>query len=409
MSTDPAPNLATSLDVFHPPAMVGKVGYHDQQAYELGLYGFEIRRIRTGRQIELADGRTVTDFATNCPLGVNEQPKVRLAAIEAIVDFGSVHSSIASARATTWMTSEIAERVSKMKGPGSSARLYPTTLSANQAVSAGISETGGHIVIDPRSHATVMSAVGKPQNLHVCKDSVRLAGVYAASSGRSVWLVGDGLYSMGKFADFDAIIEFLRKNPNGYVWLDDAHSVGMLGNAGRGEAMERLSEKSISDRVVVTGSFGKAFGAAGGFAVGSDAFITKMLKTSVADRFSCNVDVAAQGAILAAMEMLADGDALLDRQRALEERLKIFDSRLLESGIVCEQHASKIAFRLVPFATPEVAIEVAGKMLAKGFMTTPVYYPTIARGVGGIRVSISAAHAPADVKTLADLFVDFNS
>lgn len=409
MSLDSVPNVATSLEVFRPPVKVGKVANHDQQAYELGLYGFEIRRIRTGRQIELADGRTVTDFATNCPLGVNEHPDVRLAAIEAIVDFGAVHSSIASARATTWMTSEIAVRVSEMKGAGSSARLYPTTLSANEAVAAGVLDAGGHIVIDPRSHATVMAAVGKPENLHVCKSSIRLANEYAASSGRAVWLVGDGLYSMGGFADFDGIIEFLRKNPNGHVWLDDAHSVGMLGHKGRGEAMERLADKSISDRVVVTGSFGKAFGAAGGFAVGSDVFIKKMLKTSVADRFSCNVDVGAQGAILAAMKMLADGDALRDRQRALEKRLNVFDSTLVKSGIVCEQHASKIAFRLVPFETPETAIEVAGKMLANGFMTTPVYYPTIARGAGGIRVSISAAHALEGVKTLANLFVDFNS
>ncbi|XZE56633.1 aminotransferase class I/II-fold pyridoxal phosphate-dependent enzyme [Planctomycetaceae bacterium SH139] len=254
-----------------------------------------------------------------------------------------------------------------------------------------------------------MSAIGNAKNLHVCKNSIRLAHEYASGSGRSVWLVGDGLYSMGSFADFDAIICFLQKNPNGHVWLDDAHSVGMLGHNGRGEAMERLCDPGISERVVITGSFGKAFGAAGGFAVGSEEFVQRMLQTSVADRFSCNVDVAAQGAILAAMRILGEPETLHSLQQDLQERLDIFDSVLIKNGILCEQHGSKIAFRLVPFTSPEIAIDVAGKLLANGFITTPVYYPTIARGEGGIRVSISAAHSLEHIAILAELLVDLNS
>jgi 8-amino-7-oxononanoate synthase len=382
---------------------------HDQQAIELGLYRFVIRRIKPGRHIELIDGRWVADFATNCPLGVNERPEVRLAAVEAISDFGSVHSSIASARAGTWLAPEIAQRLAELKGPSSVARLYPTTLSANQAVSTGVVNADVHIVIDPRVHATVMAAIGKPQNMHVCKNSVRLANEYAASSSRTVWLVGDGLYSMGGFADFASIRDFLFRNPNGRVWLDDAHSVGMLGKDGRGEAMEQLSDAEISDRVVVTGSFGKAFGAAGGFAVGSQAFISDMLKTSVADRFSCNIDIAAQGAILASMKLLADPSTLRGLQLELEKRLHCFDSTVIKHGLACEQHASKIAFRLVPFRDAETAISVAGKLLENGFITTPVYFPTIARGAGGIRVSISASHSVDQVRSLALLLVDLTA
>lgn len=378
----------------------------DEQAREHGVYGFEIAAIHQGRRVTLATGQNVTDFATNCPFGINELPAVQLAAIRAINSFGGLHASIASARATTYLTRIIIDRLAEMKGPASSARIYPTTLSANTATADGIKRSGAQIVIDPRSHATMMSAVsGIPQErVTISKNSVSVAEAYSSTCTRTVFLAGDGLYSMGKFADYEAIRRALLQCPNLRVWLDDAHSVGMHGRNGRGEAMEQLYD--FANRVVVSGSFGKAFGAAGGFVVAPESFIDEMLKASVADRFSCNLDVAAQGAIVASMNLLSDSNQLRSLQRTLEQRLAQFDGILSKQRIVTEQHGSKIAFRLVPFNGPEVAIEVAGKMLTNGVMTTPVYYPTIGKGTGGIRVSISAAHSPEQVDALATMFVD---
>ena len=378
----------------------------DALARKLGVYGFEISQILEGRRVAIANcDHLVVDFATNCPFGINEMPEVRMAAIEAVSRYGGLHSSIAAARATTGMTSEVISRIGAMKGSQSSARLYPTTLSANSAVGCAIQNSKSQIVIDPYAHATMMAAINcvPADRKIVSKNPIGVAKEFAATSTRTVYLLGDGLYSMGKFADFDGICDFLSTCPNGRVWLDDAHSVGLRGRDGRGEAMERLSE--FEDRSIVTGSLGKAFGAAGGFAVGPQSFINEMLKASVADRFSCNVTLAAQGAILAAMRLLADPTKLKTFQRSLETRLARFDELVLKGGIVTEQHNSPIAFRLLPCDGPIAAIRIAGKLLAAGFMTTPVYFPTIARDKGGIRVSLSCSHSEQDVEQIADLLV----
>ncbi len=156
------------------------------------------------------------------------------------------------------------------------------------------------------------------------------------------------------------------------------------------------------ERCVVTGSFGKAFGAAGGFMAGPSGFIDEALKTSVPDRFSCNLDMAGLGAVDAAMDVLERPGEIEELQAQLAKRLALFDGGLAAAGVKTAQMGSTIAFRVVPFAGAMEAIEAAAELLwDEGFLTTPVYYPTIARGKGAIRVSMSALHEVEDSQRLA--------
>jgi 7-keto-8-aminopelargonate synthetase-like enzyme len=379
----------------------------DQQARERNLYGVSILRCLSDRRVEIASAggpKVVVDCATNSPFALNQRPEVITGALRAVREYGALHSSIAAARAQTGIAAEIMERLAAMKGGDSLARIYPTTFSANLAAAAGFAALDCTAVVHPNAHATVQSAIDAafdPSRVIRTKNTAEVAGAFAKTTRRPVVIVEDGLYSMGRFADFDSFRSYLDTTLKGYVWLDDAHSVGMRGKDGCGEAMERM--RGYEDRVLVSGSFGKAFGAAGGFLVGPSSFVTTALGVSVADRFSCNLDVAAQGAVLAAMKIVGVRGELESLQDALAERLKMLDDALAAAGVVTEQAGASIAFRVVPFAGPSEAIHAAGVLLDQaGFLTTPVYYPTIARGAGAIRISLSAGHAVADVEALID-------
>ena len=378
---------------------------HDGLARSASVYGLEIVRLTGARHliIQTQQGeRSAIDFATNSPLGLNERAEVRDGAIEAIRKYGALHASIATARANTALSSAIAQRLVQMKGGDSLARVYPTTLSANIAVAAGLSQLDCTVVVHPNAHATVqlaLKAALPAERVIRTGNTVEVALAFAKTTRRPVAIVEDGLYSMGHFADFAALRRFLDNVPNGLVWLDDAHSVGMRGKAGRGDAMEQLA--SYAQSVVVTGSFGKAFGAAGGFMVGPRLFVEAALKSSVADRFSCNLDIAGLGAVAAALDLLAVPEELERLQNRLAERLERLDAGLSAAGLETPQARSPIAFRVVPFKGPIQAIRAAGELLQNdGFLTTPVYFPTIARNAGAIRLSVSAAHEIADVDAL---------
>jgi 7-keto-8-aminopelargonate synthetase-like enzyme len=382
----------------------------DVKARKQNLYGVQILRCNRGRRIEIAEGEGsewVLDFATNGPFGLNLRPEVVERTLRFVREFGTLHTSIAVGRAQTGISREIIRRLEEMKGPDSSARIYPTTFAANCATAGGIGGMNCTVVMHPNVHATVQFALRgalTPDHIIKTKNTAEVATTYALGSRRKVVVVEDGLYSMGRFADFAELSRFVAKCPNGMVWFDDAHSVGMRGRDGRGEAMEKMS--AYSDQTIITGSFGKAFGAAGGFLAAPSAFVRATLEVSVSDRFSCNLDVAAQGSILAAMELLADRDVYTSLQTNLNSRLQYVDDTLSRNGILTEQLRTPIAFRVVSFPTPDLAIEAAGVLLKKHrILSTPVYYPTVAYGTGAIRFAISADHSQADVAKLTDSLI----
>jgi 7-keto-8-aminopelargonate synthetase-like enzyme len=134
--------------------------------------------------------------------------------------------------------------------------------------------------------------------------------------------------------------------------------------------------------------------------------VQDVLQASVADRFSCNLDVAAQGAVLAAMRLLSDPKEMASLQHQLDVRLQRIDEVLADAGIATEQAGTSIAFRVVRFAGPKAAIRAAKGLLEDGgFMTTPVYYPTIERGGGAIRISLSVGHTMADIDALLEALI----
>lgn len=84
-------------------------------------------------------------------------------------------------------------------------------------------------------------------------------------SKRNVFVVVEGVYSMdGDIAPLREVIEVVEEwlpAGNGYVIVDEAHSVGVLGQQGRGLVCELGLEDRVWARVL---GFGKAMGCSGG-------------------------------------------------------------------------------------------------------------------------------------------------
>lgn len=63
-----------------------------------------------------------------------------------------------------------------------------------------------------------------------------------------------------------------------YVYLDEAHSIGAVGDSGRGVCQELGVDTSLVD--VMMGTFTKSFGAAGGYVAGSRALVEELRRHS---------------------------------------------------------------------------------------------------------------------------------
>jgi 7-keto-8-aminopelargonate synthetase-like enzyme len=104
---------------------------------------------------------------------------------------------------------------------------------------------------------------------------------------------------------------------------------------------------------------------------------------------------------MASLRILARPGTLTTLRAQLNTRLAIVDAALAANGLRAEQAGTSIPFRVIYFGGPEEAISSAGTLLEEAdCLTTPVYHPTIARGAGAIRISISVGHAVEDIHKL---------
>ena len=94
----------------------------------------------------------------------------------------------------------------------------------------------------------------------------------------------EGLYSMeGDIPDMKRVA-LLKEKYRFYLFVDEAHSIGALGETGRGVCEFRGIPTSQVD--ILMGTFTKSFGAAGGYIAGSKELIQHLKKTSISYIYS---------------------------------------------------------------------------------------------------------------------------
>jgi 8-amino-7-oxononanoate synthase len=177
------------------------------------------------------------------------------------------------------------------------------------------------------------------------------------------------------------------------AWLvvDDAHGFGVLGE-GRGS----LAHFDIgSERIVYMGTLGKAAGVAGAFVAAHPSVIETLVQSARSYVYTTAAPPLLAETLRAALAAIRDGAG---RRARLAELIAAF-----------RRASGEWPWKLLPSSTPiqpivvgdvETTCAVADALLARGILVPPIRPPTVPAGTARLRVSLSAAHSPADVETL---------
>ena len=169
--------------------------------------------------------------------------------------------------------------------------------------------------------------------------------------------------------------------------VDEAHAVGLLGAYGRGLA----DELGVADRIEVQmGTLGKALGASGGYVCGSRILIDYLINRARSFIFSTAPVPAAAAAALAGVNLTRG--PLGDERRA---HLWSLTRELTRSE-------RRDAIIPIPIGGEDEAMRVAAALREEGIFIPAVRYPTVARGSARLRLTLSAAHQPEDIRRLAE-------
>ena len=214
-----------------------------------------------------------------------------------------------------------------------------------------------------------------------------------------VVVISDGVFSMiGQLQDLNKLDQLKQKYDskfkNGVLTvIDDAHGVGAVGRTGRG--VEEVF-KAKADVLIAT--YGKAFGADGGYVVSNQVIIDYLRESSATYIYSNSISPGTAGAALGAISLLS-GSKSVKILQTLHENIAYFKK---EAGKVDIPFAADSVHPVQPVLIGDTlkTKKIVGELFKMGFLTTAISYPVVPLGRDEIRVQINANHNKQSIQLL---------
>ena len=214
--------------------------------------------------------------------------------------------------------------------------------------------------------------------------------------GTNVLIVVEGLYSMlGDRAPL-ADIAALKNRYGAYLLVDEAHSLGVLGQNGRGLAEEAGVEKSVD---FVVGTFSKSLGTIGGFCASNHPELDLIRYASRPYVFTASSWPSVIASTRAALNVIRSRPEL--RPRLWNNAVRLYQ-RLKDEGFRVGPEASPII--AVRFDDVEKAFSVWRGLLENGVYVNMVLPPATPDGGALLRCSLSAEHTRQQIDRIGDAF-----
>lgn len=204
------------------------------------------------------------------------------------------------------------------------------------------------------------------------------------------FIIVESIYSMdGDEANLRRLTE-LAKEHQAFLYVDDAHAVGVYGPLGFGKAAEHAS-----DIAFVMGTFSKALGGFGSYLGCSKVVRDYLINTCKGFIYSTGLPPAVLGAISAALEIVP---TLNDLRKKLEEKSKILRQFFCENQLNSGQSTTHIIPWIIGDA--DDTVRVAHLLEEAGILAVAIRPPSVAINQSRIRFCLSALHGEKEMACL---------
>ncbi len=290
-------------------------------AKKAGYYPYFIPLDENEGTVASYKGHRLIMIGSNNYLGLTTDPRVKVAAQEAIEKYGSSCTGARFLNGTLALHEELEQELAELVNK-EAALVFGNGYQVNLGVISSLLGRRDVAIIDHDDHASIIDgcrlSVGETRRFHhndldhldhvlrTCSDSV----------GKLV--IVEGVYSMGgDIAPLPEIVELCRKH-NAQLMVDDAHGIGVIGE-GRGTA----AHFDVSDGVdLIMGTFSKSLASLGGFIAGDAQVIHYIKHFARTMIFSASVTPPNAAAALAAVRIIREEPQRIKRLAEVSERMK---------------------------------------------------------------------------------------
>ena len=354
------------------------------------------RRLLDSPQAEhiVANNKHFLSFCSNDYLGLANHPKLiaamQQAAQESGVGSGASNLITGHHRYHDELEKQLAKFVELP-----AALLFSTGYMANIGVIGALMGRNDAVFADKLNHACLNDgAYFSHAEFHRFphNDVDALEKLLQVSTAKHKLIAADAVFSMD--GDIAPIPEYLAlcEKYDAYLYMDDAHGFGVLGEHGKGS----LSHFKIkSPRIIMMATLGKAAGVAGAFVAGEQVVIDYLIQKAKSYVYSTPAPPALSATLAASVRLIEQGDDLRAHLRML---INYFKSNLQTKK-----------WQLMPSDTSVQPLVVGGNQEALalseylqtcGILVPAIRPPTVPVGTSRLRISLSAAHSLDDIKQL---------
>ena len=344
----------------------------------------------------VVQGRRVILAGTNNYLGLSFDQRCISAAQDAVARWGTGTTGSRLANGSFAEHQALEEEVARFYGVDH-AIVFSTGYAATMGMCATLAGPGDVILLDADSHASIYSGVMqsgadiirfKHSNPEDLAKRLRRLGDRADQA----LIIAEGIYSMlGDVAPLQEIAA-VKREYGGYLFLDEAHSMGAMGETGRGAAQAAGVEADVD---FFAGTFSKSLGAIGGFCVSRHAELEAI-------RFCINAYIFTASSSPSIIASTREALRIIVAEPELRQQLWDNANRLY-NGL------KALGLPVGPTASPVVAVEMEDRSATidcwKGLMEAGVYVNLVIPPASPstnflLRNSVSAAHTSAQIDTI---------
>ena len=350
----------------------------------------------------LVDGQWLVNFASNDYLGLSQNKKIQQAIIQGIREFGAGAGASHLVSGHFSCHDEVERKLAKLLGFEKSL-FFSSGYMANMAVIGGLIKRGDAVFCDKLNHASlndaaVLSRAKVYRFNHL--DLSSLERQIKRSEEKNKWIISDGVFSMdGDIADIDGLLGLCHKY-NVYLFIDDAHGYGVLGNNGQGifeQNNQKMWSKKDLSRVIYMITLGKSVGVSGAMVSAKKNIVDLLVQKSKPYIYTtASIPALAKG-VSASLDLIFHGQML---RKKLKRNIELFRYSIKNKGLLLD---SITAIQPLMIGNANKALRIAEALKKSGLYVPAIRPPTVPMNTSRLRVSLSASHKRADILHLSNI------
>ncbi|KGJ93863.1 aminotransferase class I/II-fold pyridoxal phosphate-dependent enzyme [Colwellia psychrerythraea] len=349
-----------------------------------------------GKEIVI-NGKNYVNFSSNDYLGLNNHLEINKALQEGADKFGVCASSSSLVTGYHYahqaLEDDICQWLNKPK-----CLLFSSGFSANLALFQALGKSEqSHFYLDKLSHASMIDGAYHSKaivkrfqhnNIEHLTELLNRSGKY--STGFSNKLVAsEGVFSMDGCQAKVVELAQLAKSEQAWLYLDDAHSIGVIGKEGQGS-------NYFADIDITMATMGKAIGTSGAFLTCSEELYEYLVNFSRHYIYSTAISPAIAWATKKSIELIKKEH--WRREKICE--LSVLFTKLLAENV--ELVTTESSIHAIIIGDEKKALNVSEQLKKQGIWLTAIRPPTVANNSSRLRVTICASHNDKDIRCLAE-------